>query len=34
VQTRHRYLIVKWFATLPAADQDRLIDRIAGIGPF
>ena len=34
VPTRHRYLIVKWFRTLPVADQERLVDKIAAIGPF
>src|SRR5262245_11451971 len=34
VPTRHRYLIVNWFQTLPVDEQERLIDKIAGIGPF
>ncbi|MEP7183084.1 MAG: hypothetical protein ABI886_12950 [Betaproteobacteria bacterium] len=32
--TPHRYLIVKWFATLAPDAQARLFDRIAAIGPF
>ena len=34
VPTRHRYLIVNWFQTLPSSEQERLIDKIAGIAPF
>ena len=34
VPTRHRYLIVKWFRALPDAEQARLIEKIAAIGPF
>jgi hypothetical protein len=33
-RTRYRYLVVKWFRTLSAADQDTLIDKVAGIGAF
>ena len=32
--TRHPHVIVKWFAALPRAEQDALIDSIAAIGPF
>lgn len=32
--TSHRHLIVKWFTTLPPTDQERLIAKIAAIGPF
>ena len=34
VQTRHRYVIVKWFREIPAAQRDALVDEIARIGPF
>jgi hypothetical protein len=32
--TRHRHLIVKWFRRLPVDEQQRLIDKVAAIGPF
>lgn len=32
--TRHRYVIVKWNAELPEAEQRALEDRIALVGPF
>lgn len=32
--TRYRYLIVKWFRDLPAAEREALIDDVARIGPF
>ncbi|HTS22292.1 MAG TPA: hypothetical protein VMN79_10840 [Casimicrobiaceae bacterium] len=32
--TRHRYLIVKWNASLDATGQRALEDRLAAIGPF
>ena len=33
-QTRHPYLIVKWFAPVAPAEREALIDEIATIGPF
>jgi len=32
--TDHKYLIVKWFADLPANERRALVDSIAAIGPF
>jgi len=32
--TRHKYIIVKWFADLPDAQARALEDKIAAIGPF
>jgi hypothetical protein len=32
--TDHRFLIVKWFADVPANERRALIDSIAAIGPF
>lgn len=32
--TRHKYVIVKWFRELDAAQRERLIDEVAKIGPF
>jgi hypothetical protein len=32
--TRHKHLIVKWFADLDANEQGALVDRLAAIGPF
>ena len=34
VETRHPYVIVKWFKELPQAERNALIDAIAAIGPF
>lgn len=34
VPTGYRHLIVKWFADLPAAEQQHLIEKIAAIGAF
>src|SRR4051812_27713608 len=34
VKTGHPHLIVKWFADVPPAEQEALIDAIAAIGPF
>jgi hypothetical protein len=34
IETRHKYLIVKWFSEPSADAKDALIDRIASIGPF
>ena len=34
VRTRHPHVIVKWFADVPAAERERLVDSIAAIGPF
>ena len=33
-RTRHPHLIVKWFADVPVAERERLIESIAAIGPF
>ena len=33
-RTRHEKLIVKWFADLPAAERERLVESIAAIGAF
>jgi len=34
VPTKYRYLIVKWFRALALPEQERLIQKIAEIGPF
>jgi hypothetical protein len=34
ISTRHKYLIVKWFANLDCEKQRLLEDRIAEMGPF
>jgi hypothetical protein len=33
-RTRHPYLIVKWYQTLPTEEQHDLIEEIAGLGSF
>jgi hypothetical protein len=32
--TRHKFLIVKWFADLPESERRALVDKLAAIGPF
>ena len=34
VHTRHQYLMVRWFGTLPEHKQQAMIDEVAARGPF
>jgi GNAT superfamily N-acetyltransferase len=34
VATGHPHLLVRWYATLPAGEQERLIGEVAALGPF
>ena len=34
VHTRHQYLMVRWFVTLPEHEQQAMMDEVAARGPF